>query len=180
MKKSFSFLTAAAILVVIFGTMYGVSQQVIRQSANDPQIQIAEDTADKLRTGANAEFLFNDRINISSSLAPFVVIYNRDGNPVGGDGYLDGALATAPKGMLTSSENKPYHAITWQPSQNVRIASVTVATDKYYVVAGRSLKEIEPREDKVYMLAVTGGVMSIAVLAIRTWLKGVDKKSHKK
>ena len=176
-----SFLLAASILVVIFGTMYGVAQQIIRQSANDPQIQLAQDTADKLRAGANAQFLFNGNINIGSSLSSFVVIYNHDGTPVDGDGYLNGVLPTAPKGMLTSSDDKAYHAITWQPSNGVRIASVTVATDRYYVVACRSIKEIEPREDKIYFITLVGAMISIVILALRTWLKGIEpRKFHKK
>jgi len=38
----------AVVATVMAGMVYGVAQQVLRQSANDPQIQLAGDVADAL------------------------------------------------------------------------------------------------------------------------------------
>ena len=44
MKEHLPWFASLAILVVVFGTIYGAVQQSQRSDANSPQIQIAEDT----------------------------------------------------------------------------------------------------------------------------------------
>ena len=153
-------LTLLSVITVLFGTIYAVGQQTLRQSANDPQISQAEDIAAQLGTGAAPTGLVQGSVNIASSLSPFVIIYDVYGRPVAGSGYLDGKLPVIPKGVLTAAKNRHYHAVTWQPSANVRIAAVSVAANSYYVVGGRSLQEIEVRERLVLELAVLGWMLA--------------------
>ena len=46
-------LVFALAITVSAGLVYLISQQIIRQSANDPQVQVAEDIAVGLSGGAN-------------------------------------------------------------------------------------------------------------------------------
>ena len=164
MKKYIPWYCAAAILVIIFGTIYVTVQQSQRLDANWPQIQIAEDAAAELNSGITPASLTSGNVSLDNSLAPFVIIYNKAGQVVSGSGYLGGSIPTAPLGILQASRNQTYHFISWQPESNVRIAAVTVSTDKYYVLSGRSLEEVEKNETKTQDLALVGGALSWIVL----------------
>lgn len=155
------------VITIVFGTIYVVAQQVLRLTANDPQVQLAHDlspqvTGDKLPNAADT-----GNVDIGSSLAPFVVIYNKDGQAVAGSGYLHGQLPKIPKGVLTSSSRKSDNRVTWEPENGVRIASVTVATkDGHYVVAGRSLQEVEKRTSRILLLVLFGWVLACGLVLI--------------
>ena len=164
MKKLIPWLGATVILIIIFGTMYGAVQQSLRRAANDPQIQIAEDTASSLNQGVKPTALTPGKVNLNTSLAPFVIIYDKSGHAISGSGYLNEQVPTIPYGVLRASDNKKYHFVTWQPQSSVRIATVTVAADKYYVLSGRSLKEIEINENQTFQIAFFGGIVALAVL----------------
>jgi hypothetical protein len=59
-------------------------QQDLRQSANDPQIQMAEDLAADLSTGTDPHTAAPvRRVNIAWSLAPFIMVFDEAGKPRG-------------------------------------------------------------------------------------------------
>lgn len=153
-------------LAVIFGTIYATVQQAQRNDANYPQIQMAEDTATQIRNRADPHIASAyTPVDMDSSLAPFTIVYDQKGKVVGGSGYLNGKVPKAPLGILADSRGKDYNAVTWQPRQGIRIAAVSVATGKYYVLSGRSLTEVEKNENHTFWLAFAGGVLSIIILA---------------
>ena len=164
MKKLIPWVGAAAIIFVIFGTIYGVVQQAQRNEADMPQIQIAQDVAEKLNQGRTPDSQTAWQVNMNKSLATFVIIYDKSGHIVSGSGYLDGAVPAAPYGILTNSQNKAFHRISWQPQSDVRIAAVTVSSSKYYVLSGRSLKQVENNENQTFTIAFLGGVVSSVML----------------
>lgn len=155
---------AAALVLVIFGTIYAAVQQNQRADANDPQIQLAEDTAAALKQGADPSTLVSGYVNPSTSLAPFVVIYGEGYQPIVSSGYLHGDMSKIPHGVLTSARFKPYNAVTWQPEPGVRIAAVVVAAKPYYVLAGRSLTQVERGENRT--LAITAAGCLVAELLV--------------
>src|SRR5690349_7263679 len=60
-----------------------VAHQVMRQSANDPQIQLAEDWAEQLMGGTDPSRLqLGAFIDPAHTLAPFGIVYDQDGNIV--------------------------------------------------------------------------------------------------
>ncbi len=163
MRKYIPWFGIIAILVLIFGTMYGVTQQAQRSAANSPQIQLAEDAAMQLNNGAKAQVM--GKVDMAHSLAPFIIIFDKHGNVVSGSGFLNGRLPQAPLGILTAANGHDYHSISWQPSAGVRIAAITVAAKDYYVLSGRSLKEVEANEQASFWFAFLGGVASLILLA---------------
>ncbi len=165
-KKSWPWLGAVAILVIVFGTIYGVVQQSQRRGANYPQIQIAEDTAVELDGGTMPSSLVQGRVDMARSLAPFVIVYDKSGKAVTGSGYLDGKVAQVPIGVLQHARGKNYNFVTWQPKSGVRIAAVSASAQKYYVLSGRSLTEVEKNESVTFRLAFLGGLLSLVVLAV--------------
>jgi hypothetical protein len=115
MKRLITLLAAVGVIIIIFGTIYGVVQQAQRNDANSPQIQMAEDTAAQIKGGADPYIASTlSPVNMRVSLAPFTIVYDGKGNPVSGNGYLDGKVPKAPLDMLQDSRSKDYHAVTWE------------------------------------------------------------------
>lgn len=161
LAKHYSLILTIGVLTVIFGTIYVVGQQILRQDANDPQIQLAQDIAQKLNAGGQPTDIDNSMVNMATSLAPFIIIYDKAGVVVAGSGYLNGNLPTVPLGVLQHSTNAAFNAVTWEPAASVRIASVTVSANNYYVLSGRSLKQVEARESTIMELALFGWLVTV-------------------
>lgn len=150
------FMILSFILVVIFGTIYAVSQQILHQSANDPQIQFAEDFSSSIASGSNKATDLNTvkKVDIDKSLQIFAIAYDKAGNVTGSHALLDGKVPDIPKGVLQRA--KPQNRITWEPQAGVRLATVVQAYEGGYVLAGRNLREVEKREKTVLELAIVG------------------------
>jgi hypothetical protein len=146
-------------LCVLF---YGTIQQVLRQGANDPQIQMAKDAAAALDGGASAVSLMPpSQVDIARSLAPFLLVYDMNGTPAAGSGQLDGRLPDYPLGSLQYARSRGENRVTWQPRPAVRIASVAVPYESGYVVAGRSLREVENRVSQAQTMVLLGWLATL-------------------
>lgn len=165
MNKKLTFVAAAGVLSVIFGTIYAVYQQVIRLTADDPQIQLALDAADQLDQGVKPDDLLGQRVDVDKSLSPAIIIYDTLGQVVVGSAYLGDTIPTIPFGVLQNALNNRYNAITWEPSPGVRLASVSVEANDYFVTAVRSMSEVEDREAIIYKTVALGWLVSLAGLA---------------
>jgi hypothetical protein len=139
-------------------------------SANDPQIQLAEDGATRLQSGETPAAVVPERqVDMASSLAPFVIIYDDSGRPVAGSASLDGRIPTPPRGVLEFVRSHGEERVTWQPRPGVRIASVVTRTPGGFLVAGRNMRELELRKSIVFKLAASAWlVANCALLAL--WL----------
>ncbi len=143
--------------------LYVTVQQSLRQGANDPQIQMAEDAAAALNRGESAKSVVPaSQVDIGSSLAPFVAVYAATGKPATSSGLLDGQLPDYPLGALQAAQHTGENRVTWQPSSGVRIASVVVPCKDGYVVAGRSLREVESRVSQMGTLIGLGWILIMA------------------
>ncbi len=80
--------------------------------------------------------------------------------------------------MLTDSKNKAYNEVTWEPKKNVRIAAITVAAKDYYVLSGRSLREVEKNEARTLQLVLLGGVLSMMLLGLVFVLSGISTEDY--
>lgn len=160
-------------LSIVFGTIYGAAQQTLRMSANDPQIQLAEDAAASLNKGTDPQEFAKTKVDIAKSAAPFLIIYDKSGHVVAGSGTLDNHSPTIPLGVLKSSDKKDYNAVTWQPEspqKKIRLASVNVSANGYYVTAGRSLKEVESRDQKIMGMVFVAWIATISVVVLLPYL----------
>ncbi len=157
--------------------IYATVQQSIRAGANDPQIQIAEDIVNSLNDGQKiTDFSSSIRTDIAKSLATYVVIYDGGGNALTGTGVLDGTLPSLPKGVFEAAKANGEDLVTWQPQKNVRSAIVVVPYNAGFVMAGRSLREIEKREDKIFDMAIWAWLFIVFISFII--LYSIEKK-HK-
>jgi hypothetical protein len=149
-------------------------QQDIRQSANNPQIQIAEDAAVKLAGGQSVQDVVpSEKVDIGTSLAPYLIIFDANGNPLASSAQLDGQTPTIPSGVFDSVRKNGEDRITWQPQPGVRSAIVVTqftGTASGFVVAGRSLREVEKRENGLLQTLEASWIVMILATFIVTAL----------
>ncbi|MBI5044890.1 MAG: hypothetical protein HZC02_03120 [Candidatus Levybacteria bacterium] len=155
------------IVLVIFGAVlcgisYVMIQQQVRQAANDPQIQLSEDIAASLSTKEDTVQIAQlPRIDIGKSLYPFVISYDGAGEVVLATGLLNGKEPVVPEGVFAYTKEHGENRFTWEPQKGVRIAAVmkhfTGRVDGY-ILAGRSLREVEKRENLLFRQFILGWI----------------------
>jgi hypothetical protein len=160
------FLPAAVLATLTCGLVYAEIQQTLRNGANDPQYQIAEDTASRLDAGAKPGDLVESTrtVDAASSLAPFTIIFDSSGQVLTSDVTLDGGGPVPPNGVLIAARPGSPNTVTWQLRDGVRIASVTVAWSGGTVLVGRSLQRVEQQEWDTELIA--GAAWLVALVAV--------------
>ncbi len=162
-------LPLAFAISVITGLIYVTGQQVLRQTANDPQIQMAQDWAEQINGGTLPKQLdLGMSIDPTHSLAPFGVVYDTQGKVVA-TSYKTAAAANMPDGVFVDvdkANNNETH-FTWEPSLGNRFAVVVKKAHgadnaDYYVLAGRNLRESEHRQTQLLALAAFAWLVALA------------------
>ena len=161
-----AWLPVATLAVLFAGLLYVVAQQALRTGANDPQIQLAQDAAAALDAGAvPSDVVPAGDIDIARSLAVFTIVTDGSGAILAGNATLDGSPPTVPSGILHAARAGATDKVTWQPRDGVRVAQATIGWQGGAVTVGRSLFEIERREDAVMALCAAGLVATLLALA---------------
>lgn len=165
------------VISMVAGLGYVLVQQDLRQGANQPQVQLAEDAAAALQSGATESAVISPvSVNLEKSLAPFVVVYDRNGKVVAGNGLLNGKTPTPPSGVLTDTPATGDSRLTWQPQSGVRIAAVVVRYQnpsgdfRGYVLAGRSLREIERQESYTSNVTAVAWLLACVLTLGSVWV----------
>jgi hypothetical protein len=178
-----------AISIVFALLVYTSVQQSYRTSANDPQIEIVQDTADVLAQGAPpAQLVPQNPIDITKSLSAFIIVFDQDHKVVGSSVQINGQTPIPPSGVFDYAKSHEQNRFTWQPQKGVRIAAVI---QKYsgkdsngkdttgYILVGRSLKEIEVREQSLEIFVGSGFLIAALVsLLLSLMLFGGTKHHH--
>jgi hypothetical protein len=151
-KKNILLFLAFAAISGIFFTMYALTQQVYRMSANDPQIKIARDAAEILSKGKVPPMLLTDeKADLEKTLSPFLIVYDSGGKPVLGTALLSGQIPSLPAGIFEYTAKAGEDRVSWQPNPQTRIALVVVKYDNGFAASGRSLLETEIRESQALL-----------------------------
>ena len=119
MKKVWFYWVLWAVIITIFsGLVYAAVQQNYRQNGNDPQIEIAEDTASALAQGAQLQDVIpNGNVDAAKSLAPFAIITDSSGKVLASDVVVNSSIETIPSGAYSTAKSKGENRITWQPQK---------------------------------------------------------------
>lgn len=162
-------LPLAAAITGICLLVYATVQQSFRTGANDPQIQIAEDATNQLASGTRPASLqaivAGPAVDIEQSLATFVIVYDERGTVLVGTGMLGGHVPAPPAGVFTVAREQGEDRVSWQPTRLARIAAVvrhSSAGDGAFVLAGRSLREIEMRELSLRTMCAIAWIVLLA------------------
>jgi len=197
--------SAVAVTLVLF-VVYAVVQQVYRQGLNDPQIQMAEDAVLSLQQGAApADIVSLSRaqtgaahttsiVDIAQSLAPWLVVYDANGQVLENTGQLDNAPPKLPSGVFDTStwlahpnglfyNQSPIFQtrFTWQPQPGVRQAIVLAQTPdhRYFVAAGRNMREVEQRIEHLGEMIFLGWAATLGamlILGAAVWVSARQQK----
>ena len=144
----------------------------MRQSANDPQIQIAEDSAAKLAVGESPDFLRSNvygNVDVAKSLAPFLITFDGSGKMLASDATLNGQSPVPPAGVFAYAKKHGLDKISWQPAKGVRIAAVVAyygGSREGYALSGRSLAEVENRIGSLQTLSFWAWLFSVLLAAV--------------
>jgi hypothetical protein len=165
-------LLIAVIVSGLTGLIYVAVQQDIRHAADDPQIQMAEDTAAKLADGQQIQNVVpSEKVDIAKSLAPYIMIFDTTGKPIASSAQLDGQTPTIPPGVFDYVRQNDEDRFTWQPQSGVRSAVVVTqfkGPNPGFVLAGRSLREVEKREDDIMQILLLGLIAMLLVTLLAT------------
>jgi hypothetical protein len=158
-------LPLAAAITLFCGLLYATVQQSYRMDANDPQIQMAEDTARALESGQQAASLVSsDKIDIAQSLAPYLILFDSNGSPLASNATLHNQIPTVPTGIFDYTRKNGEDRVSWQPEPGVRSAAVIVPVSGGqggFVLAGRSLREVEIREGNLTNQVEIGWLVTV-------------------
>lgn len=159
----------AVLTVGLSGLVYVAVQQAHRGMADDPQIQMARDAAQALARGvAPRQLVPANHVDIATSLAPYLVIYDANRQVVAASATLHGEALVPPVGVFDAARTGGMDAITWQPEPGVRSAVVMVAYAQGYVLAGRSLEQVELRERSLTLIVGAACVTTLAATLVAT------------
>ncbi len=147
------------------GLVYLAVQQNFRMNANDPQVQIAEDVVDAIDGGADPKSIVppTSKTDFGKVLDPYVIVYDDNGDPIGASAQLDGQTPKLPSGVYDSVRKNGELRFTWEPKKGVRSAVVVKKFNGGFLLAGRSLREIEKRENN--LLLQVGAAWVVIMLA---------------
>jgi len=160
-------LPLACVVTALAGLVYLSVQQTLRLSANDPQIQLAEDAGAALATGQPPQSVLPGApVDLATSLRPFVIVLRDSGELVASSATLHGQSPVIPAGVLAYVREHGEERVTWQPEVGVRSAAVVVryaGPQPGFVLAGRSLREVEYREQQMLQLVAVAWVATLLI-----------------
>lgn len=150
MKRKKLTVVGSLLAITIFWLgVYIIGQQIRRQAANHPQMEMVEEAKEKLANGGEITSVVPPKIvDIPTSLEPFMIIFNENGEVVTASVRLDGKTPVVPKGVLDYAKVKGINKVTWQPRAGVREATVVIPYPHGWILAGRSLSVVETEEIK--------------------------------
>ena len=167
-------LQSAVVIVAMCGLIYLVAKQTFRLNAEDPQIQMAEDGAMALGKGADPATLVSQTdVEISSSLAPFVMVVDDTGRVIFSSATLYAKPPSLPLGVLEYTRKYGEDRITWTPDAGLRIATVVKRVEGAapgFIVVGRSLREVESRIDKLNQIIIVVGALALGASLVMCFL----------
>jgi hypothetical protein len=156
-----------AAVTLMAGLIYVLDQQHIRLGGNEIQVQMAEDAAAAVGSGQTLESLIPAaKVEISSSLSPYLIVFDASGKVLAGNARLHGAVPAIPPGIFDSVRKAGEDRVTWQPEAGVRQAAVVVPVSSGpggFVLAGRSMRELEALEDSQLQRVEFGWLVTILV-----------------
>ncbi len=173
-------LLIAVIVSGLIGLNYAAIQQVLRLGADNPQVQMAEDAATKLASGQPTQDVVpSEQVDMASSLASYLIVFDANGRPIASSARLNGQMPAPPAGVFDSVRQHGEDRITWSPQSGVRDAIVVTqfkGAHSGFVVAGRSLREVERLIDSIGQILLVGWVgMLVVTLLVSAF---VFRKPH--
>lgn len=154
------FIPLTIVITGLCGLFYLIVQQTYRVSANDPQLQFSYDIASSLNNGTPPQAIIPPtKVDMAKSLAVFIMIFDTNERLLLSTGEIAGKVPEVPTGVFDFVKRNGEDRITWQPQKGVRNAIVVTKYKDGYILVGRSLKEVEKREDMLLKQVMIGWLL---------------------
>lgn len=180
-KSLISWIPVGVAITGLSGLSYLVTQQNIRLSANDPQIQVSQDITSAIERGVSPSSILppTPSGDMSKDLGTFVIIYKDSGDPLGSSTELDNQTPKLPSGVLDFVKKNGEERFTWEPKKGVRSAVVVRKYNGGFVLVGKSLREIEKREDLLlFQVVAAWSLIMLLSFASKAILDGLVEKKR--
>jgi hypothetical protein len=104
---------------------------------------------------------------MSESLRPYLMVFDTSSRLVASSVTLHGGPPPFPSSVFEQVRGRvAQDRITWQPEAGVRSAVVVQAWRDGYVVAGRSLRLVEERVDRLSLLTGVAWLLTLGATAV--------------
>lgn len=133
----------ALVGTVLLGGVYALNLQTLRLGTNEDLERIVSDIslADDL---AIAQSQFSQKTDIERSLSPAVILMDDSQKLISSEASLGNENISPPNGALDYAKKNGENRITWQPQDNIRLATVIkYRSGTGYIIAVRNLREVE-------------------------------------
>ena len=162
------------------GCAYVVGQQVVRQDANGPAAAIATEAVIAMGTeGQSAQEVVAGKTDVSSSLLPFVMIYDDNKNLIATSAGYGSEQYQFPVSALSTVSDSHDNRVTWQPQPGLRFATVAIKYRDGYVVGAVSLREPERTIGNITTALLVGSALYAVGCAILLTLIGLLGRRRK-
>jgi len=166
-KKITDFIPLLVVISLLSLIVFASGQQILRQSANDPQIAMSEELARALSEGRAVSMMIpSGVINLENSVSPFVEIFDATGKPISSTARIGEEVPQLPAGMFTYTLTHTEDRMSWQPENGVRIAAVLnyfSGKQEGFVLVGRSLRDTEIRESNLFNQVFLGWLGTVII-----------------
>ena len=160
----FQWLPLAVNIGLLSCVVYAAVRQNYRSNANDPQMQMVVDARNALNHGASpASLVPSQQLDIATRLSPYLTIFDSSGSLLSASATLHGQPIAPPSGEFASAKAESIDTVTWMPEPGIRSAIVVVPWSGGFIVAGRSLTQVELRESDLELLV---GIFCVGALAV--------------
>jgi hypothetical protein len=191
-RRLIPWILSAVITTLVCGLIGVVVQQLHRQGANDPQIQIAKEMSDAFLNNQFTEETLKSsfetfvpskiQVHLETSLSPWIQIYDASGENMHSSAVTSDAQSVphVSKGVFASVDKHGERRITWQPKKGIRQAIVVTKFSGLrngYIIVGRSLAEAENRIGSMWMfIGIEWFVMMVLIGCATLWNFGYFTK----
>ncbi len=150
---------------LVIGAAYTMVQQSTRLTANDAPIAKAQQIKQALETGSKpADVVPSQKTDLKKDINVFVIVTDAQQHVLASSALLNNKTPLPPVGVFNYARVHGSDTLTWQPADNVRIASHTETYKDGYIITGQSLRQFEKRVDTYSLLALA------AWLAVVIWV----------
>lgn len=161
-------------------TVYFGLWQSHKLAFNDQQVEVVDSAQQALQSGsapaqiiprlpANGSATVASMPDVRKSLAPFVMVLDKEGRALESNTTYDGRFITVPAEMLESARAKGEYRTTWRPDASTKIALVLRPisdTSEWFVASGRNMREVESRTHILGLYIASIWFMSVVVLSV--------------
>jgi len=149
---------------------YGLS---LRNGADRQPLRLAAGAAGQLASGSPPGSVLPPAINMASSPAPFIIVYDARHHVLASSGRLSGHTPGLPDGVLSWAAAHGRDRITWQPAPGLREAAVIQpygGPQPGFVLAAQSLQGISGQQRSLTwtIAAIWLAAVAISLLMTRT------------